>query len=607
MDYSTPSLDTASLYGLSDGTDIVSRAGFSSPTDEYLAAFADTDSPFLYHYKVVNDRVETQIFTRGKFLELARCGATCLIFHGVKKGDRVAHCFSENSSSDLILRLAEIMVGAVPVTINWQADNEERIIYKITASRARTVFYDEGFEEKIAGMRPALQEKTLLPIDLLTTLAPVTLADLAHLDYKDEKAIIFTSGTTGLPKGVLLSHRSYLANRLTFEGYFHLDPSIPLDLLMVNPLHHTNSSSLADWGMRRKNAVIHLVEQYSTRFWLILAAAEQKKRGMFLTSLVPRHFDFLENLSEQSRLPLDQAELAAALERTDILLGSAPVGATTVKNALRFCKRVPHVRFGSTETCLQVMAIPVTLSDEETMAAFQSGWQHCHRGEKAPGFYIGRPHFPFTRVRIVKAVDPGQDGYLCPCEPGQPGYLITQGANLMTGYVNQEEATRAVFRNHWYTGLRDVGFFLIAADGQLDYYWLGRDSALLIRGGANYAYEQVAADLTKALSEELHLPVEQFKLAVVGLTIDSEHEDSCCVTIELNEQAALREHELAKDFIAAATRAVPKGSRPDYLRFGKIPCNFKGAILYPQLKKEFREYLDSMIKRTTAHPEPVEG
>lgn len=586
--------DAESLYGLSDGSDILSRAGFSSPTDEYLAAFADADRPFLYHYQIVSGRVETQLFTGGQFLKLARCAATCLIFHGVEKNDRIAHCFSGNSPYDLILRLAEIMTGAVPVTINWQADNEERIIYKTTASRAKIVFYDEGFAEKIESMRHALQGQILLPISVLVNFAPAPLSDLPRLDYADEKAIIFTSGTTGLPRGVLLSHRSYLANRLTFTDYFRLEPDSPLDLLLVNPLHHANSSSLADWGMRRKDAVIHLVQQYSTLFWLILAEAERKKRGMFITSLVPRHFDFLENLNEQSQLPLDKAELAAALAGTDILLGSAPAGVTTVNNSLRFCKRLPHVRFGSTETCLQVMAIPFTMSQEETMAAFHAGWQHHCGGKKAPGFYIGRPHFPFTRVRVVKAVDPGHNGYLSPCEPGQPGYLITQGANLMSGYVDQEEATSAVFQNQWYTGLRDIGFYLMAADGQLDFYWLGRDSALLIRGGANYAYEQVAADLTWALSEELHLPAEQFKLAVVGLNIESEHEDSCCVTIELDEKSAVREEELARDFIAAATRVVPKGSRPDYVRFGKIPCSFKGAVLYPLLKKEFREYLDSL-------------
>ena len=583
-----------SIYGLSDGSDIRSRAGFSSPTDEYLAAFADAERPFLYHYQVVSDRVETQLFTRGQFLELARRAANCLIFHGVEKNDRVAHCFSGNSPDDLILRLAEIMTGAVPVTINWQADNEERIIYKITASRAKIVFYDEVFAEKIESIRHALQGQILLPISVFATFAPAALSDLPCLDYADEKAIIFTSGTTGLPRGVLLSHRSYLANCLTFTDYFRLEPFSPLDLLLVNPLHHANSSSLADWGMRRKDTVIHLVQQYSTLFWLILAEAERKKRGMLITSLVPRHFDFLENLHEQSQLPLDKAELAAALAGTDILLGSAPVGAATVNNSLRLCKRLPHVRFGSTETCLEVMAIPVTMPQEGTMAAFQAGWHHHCQGEKAPGFYIGRPHFPFTRVRVVKAVDPGQDGYMRPCESGQPGYLITQGANLMSGYVDQDEATSAVFQNQWYTGLRDIGFYLMAADGQLDYYWLGRDSALLIRGGANYAYEQVAADLIKALSEELHLPAQQFKLAVVGLNIESEHEDSCCVTIELDEKSAVREQELARDFIAAATRTVPKGSRPDYVRFGKIPCSFKGAILYPQLKKDFREYLDSL-------------
>ena len=71
---------------------------------------------------------------------------------------------------------------------------------------------------------------------------------------------------------------------------------------------------------------------------------------------------------------------------------------------------------------------------------------------------------------------------------------MTQGPNLMSGYVGDGEATKAVFREGWYTGLKDIAFTLRnKKDGQLDYYWMSRYSELLIRGGANYAYDQVAS------------------------------------------------------------------------------------------------------------------
>ncbi len=581
----------ASLYSLSDGSSIISRSPFSSPRDEYLAAFSESEAPFLYYYTLEDGEIKTQLLTRGLFFELACRGVNCLIGQGLNQGDRVVHCFSDNSPYDLILRLAEVLAGAVPAIVNWQADNEERILYKVNAAKAKIIFYDQGFEKKIDNMRPALGGKTLLPVSVLETFTPASACDFPASSYEDEKGIIFTSGTTGLPRGAILSHRSYLTNRLTFEDYFRLPPSLPIDLLLVNPLHHTNSSALSDWGMRRKNAVIHLVQRYSTLFWRILARVKEKKRAVLITSLVPLHFDFLEKLQEEAKLPIGEDELAEALSETEILIGSAPVGPATVKNALKFSKRLPHVRFGSTETCLQVMAIPVAMTHDETMAAFVSGWQHCYKEEKTPGYYIGREQHPFTRVRIVKAIDPGREGYMRPCEPGEPGYLITQGANLMSSYADDEEATDAVFREGWYTGLRDMGFALSARDGGLDYYWMGRDSAMLIRGGANYAYEQVAADLSRVLIEEFRLAPEQFKLAVVGLTKDSEHEDSCCVTIELAETAADKKEELGRNFISVAKEKVPKGCRPDYVRFGEIPCSFKGAVLYPQLKEEFKEHL----------------
>ena len=193
----------------------------------------------------------------------------------------------------------------------------------------------------------------------------------------------------------------------------------------------------------------------------------------------------------------------------------------------------------------------------------------------------------------MKSIDPEGEAYFQPCETGEPGYLITQGPNIMNYYVGDTEATKAVFREGWYIGLRDIVFALRnEQDGQLDYYWMSRDSELLIRGGANYAYDQVTTELSKVLVEDFHLKVQLFKLAVVGLRVESEHEDSCCVTIELSKEVADMQPQLEANFVEKAYKRVSKGARPDYIRFAKIPLNFKGAVLVPELKRDFKESLE---------------
>jgi len=361
-------------------------------------------------------------------------------------------------------------------------------------------------------------------------------------------------------------------------------------------LHHGNSTALSDWGLRRSGATIHLVERYSTLYWKILVEVARSKRDLLVAPMVSRHFDFLEELSTQSRLPVEENEVKKALNQTNILIGSAPVGPKTIKNILRFSQRLPHVRFGSTETCLEAMATPTTMSHDKLMAAFEAGWAHRYQGEEKTGYYIGREHPPFTRVRLVRSISPESNDYLRQCDPGEPGYLITQGPNIMSGYVGDPEATEAVFHEGWYTGLRDIAFTLRNEnDGELDYYWMSRDSELLIRGGANYAYDQIAAELSRLLVTYFHLEPTQFQLAVIGLRLESEHEDSCCVTIELAQEVSRFASQLAADFLKKAAQKASKSSRPDYLRLAPIPRNFKGAIQYPQLKQD---YLDSLKQET---------
>jgi fatty-acyl-CoA synthase len=209
------------------------------------------------------------------------------------------------------------------------------------------------------------------------------------------------------------------------------------------------------------------------------------------------------------------------------------------------------------------------------------------------GYYIGRPHKPYTDVRIVKSITRGTEGYLEDVKRGIPGYLITRGDNVMTGYVGNPEATGEVFDDGWYLGLKDICFALKNnRDGQPDYFWVSRESALLIRGGANYSCDQIAAQLSDFIVQHYKLPRGSFSLAVVGLRIDSEHEDSCCVTLELISEAAQKMRAtIEASFIQKAKAHVSKGAKPDYLRFAEIPRTFKGSILVSELKKEYEGHL----------------
>lgn len=581
-------MERQGLYLLSNGKPINSLSRYSAPLEEYQAAFARYETPFLKYYSFDGGKLVETSFSRGQFWELAQSAVSRLIRLGIEKGTRVVHCFSANSLYDLAFRLAAVLVGSIPVTINWQTDDIERIRYKAGITGAKLLIYDLDFGRRLPSIKAEIPGIALLPAEDIDRLEYPNGWIPPDISYGDERIIVFTSGTTALPKGVSLSHRSYLANRLTFEAWLGMEDSDPLDLLLVNPLHHANSTALSDWGLRRPDTIIHLVERYSTPYWQILVEAAEKKRGVFFAALVARHIEFLASLVSTERLPIKEARLRDAMAKTDIMIGSAPVGPKTVKYVRNFSGHLPRVRFGSTETCLEVVATPVNMGDSRLQDAFEAGWSHCYCGEGLTGYYIGREHFPFTSLKVVRSIDPGANNYMQCCEVGEPGYLITRGPNVMNGYVNDPEATEAVFHDGWYIGLKDIAFTLINKDdGKADFYWMSRDSELLIRGGVNYSYDQVAAELTRFVTDCFEIRPGSFHLAVVGIRLESEHDDSLCVTIELSEGEGHYEAMLSTDFLEKANRNVSKGFRPDYLRFAVIPRNFKGAILYPRLKQEF--------------------
>ena len=561
--------------------------------NDYLNAFKNPDDSFLYYYALGEDQtVRRTRFTRGEFLKLAKKAAWVLHDHGCKMGHCFSLCAGANHPCDLAFRLASVMTGTIPVTINWQADTLERIVYKIETTESKLIITEAHFDpQQLSSIKKQIPEIPIFPIENLDRQQELDKKLFSReLGPESTRIIVFTSGTTGQPKGVQLPYRAYRTNRSTFETFLEVGPQDKFGVLIVNPMHHSNSTAITDWALRRPGSHIHLIQQYSTLYWKILADVAAAKYHRLVAPTVSRHFDFLDTLAAKNRLPVELSTLKTAMNQTDFLIGSAPVGPTTIRRLQHLAGRIPNVRFGATETCLQAIGIPKYLSEEAKFKAFEKGWQYRLKGEALPGYYIGRPHPPYTEARIVGSITPGQEGYMQNCEPGQPGFLITRGKNLMSGYVNNPHETRSAFYAGWYTGMKDICFVLEnEGDGELDYYWVSRESTLLIRGGANYAYDQINAELKHFISGHYNLALEAFDVAIVGLRIDSEHEDSCCVTIEpKSAEAEDKIAEIKETFQLAAKDGVSKGARPDYLRIGKIPRNFKGAVLVNELAAEFK-------------------
>jgi len=235
----------------------------------------------------------------------------------------------------------------------------------------------------------------------------------SQVSSQDTKIIIFTSGSTGLPKGVKLSYSNYKANKGSFQALLGLEDEAKIKFcpVVVNPMHHTNSTSITDWALRRRNTTLILVQRYSTSYWklisstfLTLSTQIQEEEGdnsttieedgafKMICPMVSRHIDFLDHLwnktmknsqqEEDESLILSPPSISTLQQLKEILgnivflLGSAPVGPTTVERIQKVRGRLPTVRFGSTETTLQVVGIPNSFSQSHIMSCFERGWEH---------------------------------------------------------------------------------------------------------------------------------------------------------------------------------------------------------------------------------------
>jgi O-succinylbenzoic acid--CoA ligase len=376
---------------------------------------------------------------------VVRIYASRLVAAGIGRGDHVGLLLPNRAEYVFFLHALAGM-GAAAVPLNTRLTPPE-IRWQVEKARCKLLICSRETESQID---PAL---TVYSIDTPTapligafdTLPVETDDPYAPLDPAALQSIIFTSGTTGQPKGAMLTHQNQFASATASDA--RLGKLQPGDRwLLTLPLYHVGGGAIM-WRCCLNGATVVLHE----RFDAAAVSRALDKDDMTHLSLVPTMLKRL--LDARGDQPAPQSLRL-------LLLGGAAAPADLLRRAFALGYPVAPT-YGLTEACSQV----ATLLPDAAARKIGS---------------VGQP-LPGTTVRIVD--EAGQ-----PLPAGAQGEIVVSGATVMAGYFDLSES-RALRNGELYTG--DIGY--LDADGDL---WLvDRRADLIVSGGENVYPAEVEAVL----------------------------------------------------------------------------------------------------------------
>ncbi len=416
---------------------------------------------FLIFYDEDGSRTE---YFYPEFTRLVQRVAHYLHTQGIGVGDRVI-TVGHNHADTVIQYFAIWWVGATVVPVNIGED-DSRIAYIIENSEARLAFIRDEYLERIERICPADGLlKTFVACGTQDNTAPCFSTILNGDDASDqtlppqvdllnqECLIVYTSGTTGNPKGVLLAHGNLLADAQGISEWHAIGPASRM--MCVLPIHHVNGTVVTLVTPLYAGSSVVLNKKFQSHTFFRRIEAEKVE----IVSVVPTLLAFLV----QADIPVETMDLS---QFRHIICGAGPL---TCELAERFENRyrVPIVHgYGLSETTCYSCFLPVSLD--------QTARQHWLLDHGFPS--IGVP-IPQNEMAIHDA-----NGNRLP--PGERGEIVIRGHNVMLGYYNNDAANEGAFTYGWFRS-GDEGFYMVAEDGHPYFFITGRIKELIIRGGVN--------------------------------------------------------------------------------------------------------------------------
>lgn len=480
--------------------------------------------------------------------------AQWLATRGIKKGDRVA-VGMRNYPEWAFAHWAIQSLGAITVSLNaWWLPEELR--YALTDSGASAVIVDgERLERlndellKSVGVHTAVVVRSdprpgVFSWHEISSSADATLPQTA-LAPDDDATILYTSGTTGFPKGAAGSHRNYITN--VWNGLFATAvatkiaggevsfPSMPAKRpVSLSTFPYFHIAGLCGLTTQTYNGGI-VVSQYKWDPLEALRLIEKHKITSF--GGVPT---VVRSLLEHPQLKdFDISSLGA------ISQGGAPVAPNSIaKIENEFAGKVmPGNGYGLTETTAAVIG--------------NSGAAYFAKKDSVGLPYVG------TDVRIV-----AEDGSDCPV--GTIGEIWIYGPNNVRGYWNKPEETAKAFTDGWFHS-GDAGF--IDQDGYI--YVVDRIKDMVLRGGENvYCVEVETALFESDIVKDC---------AVIGVPHPSLGEEVAAVIVPSSQHDAMSEQSLLT-FLQGRLASYKVPSKI-FWHEGELPRNATGKVL----KKDLRE------------------
>lgn len=401
--------------------------------------------------------------TASEVLERVRRAAGVLEGLGVAEGDRVG-ILALNSDRYFELLFAAPWAGAVvnPVNTRWSV---EEIAYSLVDCDTRVLFVDDAFARMIRPLRdrvPHLGTVVFIGDGSCPDGASsyeALLADARPLDDAgrggdDLFGVFYTGGTSGAPKGVMLTHDNVLVAAL--GSVATTDLIAPRGRLLHSaPMFHL--ADLASWAMGMLLGSTHVMVPAFTPAGVARAIEEHRVTD---TLLVPTMIQMLVD-SPDTR----DADLSSL---TRVLYGASSISQAVLDRAAR---ALPNARFTQAYGMTELAPVATLLTAEDHRAPALSG--SC-----------GRP-ISTLEVRIVDAND-------AEVPRGTVGEIVARGDQVMVGYWNQPELTAAALAGGWmHTG--DAGY--MTDDGYV--FVVDRIKDMIVTGGENV----YSAEVENALAQ----------------------------------------------------------------------------------------------------------
>lgn len=448
---------------------------------------------------------------------------------GVQEHELVG-ILARNHATYIMELLAIARLGAVSVPINWRLHARE-LGYIVEHSGLVTLLVDEDFHlnaSEVAGfgeLRTVVSHADRAPggwlsLPQLLAAAPTERVPDAERTLDDLQRILYTSGTTSHPKGVIHTHGNVQMNHVGQMLELELSPA---DRAMVSaPLFHVSGLEVPGLAMFYVGGTMVLTRSYAGADIVRLAAAEQVTSLVLAAQIV---YDIL-------RMP-DRAKFDLSALRL-IVFGGVPADVRmAVHDAL------PHVRlidtFGMTEICNGACYMDVE-----------------HQLSK-----IGSQGMPFPHLDL-RIVDPDGD----PVPPGTVGEIIVRGPKVSPGYWRDPETTARTRRDGWFlTG--DLAS--VDTDGYL--WFADRRTDMIRSGGENVA----SAEIERVISQ--HPDVAE--VAVIGVP-DPKWEEVPKAYVVARADSRLT----GEDIIGYCTEQLAKFKVPKFVDVvPDLPRNDSGKVL----------------------------